>query len=389
MPSALPPALFRLGFRPFFLAGALFAMLAIPLWIAAFTGHLAWQPAGGWIAWHRHEMLFGFAGAIIAGFLLTAVQNWTGLPGLRGRPLMGLAALWLAARLAWLGDAPPWLLLPLELAFFPALALSIGLSLVRVKQRRNYPVLAIILLLAVANLLTLLGLSQNDHGLSRQGDQGALWLIAALISIVGGRVIPVFTRNGLGLTEPVTAPAWLEHLLPAASVAVALLMFSGLTLTPTPWLATVFFILGAGHLLRLIRWYRPGIRRVPLLWSLHLAYAWLAIACLGMGGWHAGWPVSFSQATHLLAVGGMSAIILAMIARVSLGHTGRPLQAPPGVSLAFVLINLTVPLRVWLPEYHALAGLWLAAGAWALAFGLFVLHYLPILSRPRADGGPG
>lgn len=387
--SALPPALFRLGFRPFFIGGASLAAVGILLWLAALTGHIDWQPAGGWLAWHRHEMLFGFAGAIIAGFLLTAVQNWTGVPGLRGYSLMALAALWLAARLAWLGNAPLWLLLPLELAFFPALALVIGHSLVKVRQRRNYPVLAIIVLLALANLLVMLGLAQNSYSLARQGDQGALWLIAALIGIVGGRVIPFFTRNGLSLPAPAEPLPWLDNLLLAGSVLVALLMFAGPALTQTPWLGLVFLLLGIGHITRLVRWYNPGIWRVPLLWSLHLGYAWLALACLAMAGWHAGWLMSFSQATHLLAVGGMSTIILAMIARVSLGHTGRPLVAPPVMSVAFVLLNLAVPLRVWLPEYSAMAGLWLAAAAWTVAFGLFVWHYTPILCRPRPDGGPG
>lgn len=387
--SALPPALFRLGFRPFFVGGAALAAVGILLWIAALTGHIDWQPAGGWLAWHRHEMLFGFAGAIIAGFLLTAVQNWTGVPGLRGKPLMALAALWLAARLAWLADAPLWLLLPLELAFFPALALAIGYSLVKVRQRRNYPVLAIIVLLAVANLLVMLGLAQNSYGLARQGDQGALWLIAALIGIVGGRVIPFFTRNGLSLPAAVEPLPWLDNLLIAGSILIALLMFAGPALNQTPWLGLVFLLLGLGHIIRLFRWYDHGIWRVPLLWSLHLGYAWLALACLAMASWHAGWLMTFSQATHLLAVGGMSAVILAMIARVSLGHTGRPLVAPPVMSVAFILINLAVPLRVWLPEYSAMAGLWLAAAAWTLAFGLFVWHYTPMLCRPRPDGGPG
>ena len=387
--NSLPPALFRLGFRPFFIAGALLAAVAIPLWVAALFGHVAWQPAGGWLGWHRHEMLFGFAAAIIAGFLLTAVQNWTGVPGPRGKPLMLLAGLWLAARLAWLAGAPAWLLLPLELAFFPALALFVGRSLISVRQTRNYPVLGVLLLLAVADLLVMLGLLWANDALARQGNQGALWLIAALIAIIGGRVIPFFTRNGLGLAKAAEPLAWLDTLLLAGSILVALLMFAGLALVATPWLALLFAALGAGHLWRLARWYHPGIWKVPLLWSLHVAYAWLAVACLAMASWHLGAYMSFSQATHILALGGMSGIILAMIARVSLGHTGRPLQAPAIMTVAFVLLNLAVPVRVWLAQISVVNGLWLAAGAWAVAFGLFVWHYGPILSRPRPDGGPG
>ncbi|UAW99360.1 NnrS family protein [Halopseudomonas nanhaiensis] len=387
--DTLPPALFRLGFRPFFIAGALLATLAIPIWIAALTGAIAWQPAGGWLGWHRHEMLFGFAGAIIAGFLLTAVQNWTGVPGPRGKPLMALAGLWLAARVAWLGSAPMWLLLPLELAFLPALAFFIGRSLISVRQSRNYPVLGVLVLLAVADLLVMLGLTLGDDSLARQGNQGALWLIAALIGIVGGRVIPFFTRNGLSLAAAAEPLPWLDNLLLGGSILIALTMFAGPALSPTPWLASIFIVLGVGHLCRLARWYNPGIWKVPLLWSLHLAYGWLAIACLAMACWHLGWHMTFSQATHLLALGGMSGIILAMIARVSLGHTGRPLQAPAVMTVAFVLINLAVPVRIWLPAVSVPGALWLAAAAWTVAFGLFVWHYVPILSRPRPDGGPG
>ena len=150
---AIPP-IWRLGFRPFFLGGALFAVLAIALWLAALAGLWSgWQPVGGWLAWHRHEMLFGFGVAIIAGFLLTAVQTWTGVPGLQGKPLALLAGLWLAARLAWLFDAPLALLLVLQLSFLPLLAWAIGRSLWRVRQKRNYPVVGLLLLLTLADAL--------------------------------------------------------------------------------------------------------------------------------------------------------------------------------------------------------------------------------------------
>ncbi len=384
------PALIRLAFRPFFLLGALFALIAAPLWVLALSGHLTgWQPTGGWLAWHRHEMIFGFGAAIIAGFVLTAVQTWTGVPAVRGKPLAALVALWLASRLAWLVGAPAIIVAPLDLAFFPMVAFLLMRSLWQVRQARNYPLVVVLALLTLANLMTLSSLWTNDHNLSRQGAVGALWLVAALITIIGGRVIPFFTQRGLNLAAQVPALPWLDNLLMVGSAVIALLIMAGQSLAPNHWYGLLFAALGAAHLLRLARWYNHGIWRVPLIWSLHIAYAWIVLAVYAMAFWHAGWLVGFSQAVHLLAIGGMSGMILAMIARVSLGHTGRPLALPAGVSLALVLLNLAVPARVWLTAALPQTGFWLAAACWSAAFAIFLWQYAPMLSRPRPDGKPG
>jgi len=383
------PVLFALGFRPMFLAGSLFAVLAVPLWIAAFFGHVDLAPAGGWLAWHRHEMVFGFGIAIVAGFQLTAIQAWTGVPALTGVPVLLLTALWLAGRLLWLFNAPLWLLFPVDLLFLPLVALAIGRSLWLTRQARNYPIVVMLLLLTLCNLLALLGLAQDDFALQRHGAVAALWLIAGLMGLIGGRVIPFFTQRGLGLNEQVQALPRLDNLLMAGSIFVALLMLSGVGLRPAVWQAPIYLLLGLGHIVRLLRWHHPRVWTVPLLWSLHLSYAWLALAMIAMALWHGGWLLGFSQAIHLLAIGGMSGMILAMISRVSLGHTGRPLEPAAAMSLAFILINLAVPLRVWLTIPFPLTGFWLASLCWAVAFGLFVWHYTPILLAPRPDGRPG
>lgn len=383
------PVLFALGFRPLFLAGALFSVVAVPLWIAAFLGYIDFAPAGGWLTWHRHEMIFGFGVAIVAGFLLTAIQAWTGVPTISGMPVLLIAMLWLAGRLLWLFNAPLWLLIPVDLLFLPLVALVIGRLLWQVKQTRNYPVLVMLLLLTFCNLLALVGLAQDDFALQRHGAVAALWLIAGLMGLIGGRVIPFFTQRGLELQDGVAPLPRLDNLLMAGSIFVALLMLTGIGLRPSPWQAPIFLILGLGHMVRLLRWHHPRIWTVPLLWSLHLSYAWLAIALIAMALWHAGWLLGFSQATHLLAIGGMGGMILAMISRVSLGHTGRPLQPARAMSLAFILINLAVPLRVWLSIPMPLTGYWLAAVCWAAAFALFVCYYAPILLAPRPDGRPG
>lgn len=382
--------LWRLGFRPFFLAGGLFALIAIALWLTALAGHLVvWQPVGGWLAWHRHEMPFGFGVAIIAGFLLTAVQNWTGRAGLSGRPLMVLAALWLAARLAWLLGAPLVMLVPLQAAFLPLLAFVIGRSLWQARQRNNYPVVAVLLLLGSADALVLTGLALGDDGLQRQGVLAAMWLIAALMGLIGGRVIPFFTQRGIGLTQQVKALPWLDRATLGCVLLVAVLTASGLALKASPWVALPFACLALGNAVRLGRWYEVGIWRVPLLWSLHLAFAWLVVAPLGQALWHLGLLGNPSLPLHALAVGAMGGLILAMLARVSLGHTGRPLSPPKAMGVAFALVNCGAVARVFLPGLLPNLALPLAGICWLAAFALFLAHYAPMFCRARVDGQPG
>lgn len=386
---AIPPLL-RLAFRPFFLAGCLLAVLVIPLWLAAFSGLLGhWTPAGGWLGWHRHELLFGFGLAIIAGFLLTAVQTWSGRPGLSGKPLAALALLWLCARVAWLINVPWPLLAVLELAFPLAVALVMGFTLWKVRQKRNYPIVAVLLLLAVADGLSLYGVVEGHEGWQRQGVLTGIWLVAAMMGLIGGRVIPFFTQRGLGRVEAVAPWPWLDWLLLLGSPLVALLYAAGPALSPHIGVGLLFALLAAGHLIRLVRWHDRALWRVPLLWSLHLAYGWLAVACLGMALWHFGVPINPSLAVHCLTIGAMGGLVLAMIARVSLGHTGRPLEPPSGMTLAFILLNLACLSRVVLILFLPLLALWLAGLCWALAFALYAWRYGPMLLRTRVDGHPG
>ncbi|MBV6287736.1 NnrS family protein [Pseudomonas aegrilactucae] len=386
---AVPPLL-RLGFRPLFLAGCALAVLAVPLWLTALSGALGgWQPAGGWLAWHRHELVFGFGMAIIAGFLLSAVQSWTGQPGLCGKPLAALVLLWLAGRVAWLANVPWPVLALLELGFPLLVALVMASTLRRARQRRNYPIVLILLLLSAADGLALYGLVQGHDGWQRQGVLGGLWLVAAMMGMIGGRVIPFFTQRGLARGDAVTPWPWLDRLLLGGSILVAMLYGAGLALAVTPWIGLLFAVLAIGHGLRLVRWHDRGLWTVPLLWSLHLAYAWLALACAGMALWHVGVALNPSLALHCLTIGAMAGMILAMIARVSLGHTGRELEAPAGMALAFVLINVAAVSRVVLVGWLPLAGLWLAGVCWVLAFSLYAWRYAPMLLRARVDGHPG
>ncbi|QEI07141.1 NnrS family protein [Pigmentiphaga aceris] len=386
--------LWRLGFRPFFLFGALFTALAMLAWMASLHGHaLPWQPVGGWLAWHRHEMVFGFVMAIVGGFLLTAVPNWTGIPSARGRSLMMLAVVWLLARLLWLLGADLRIAAMAQMAFMLGLAGFIASNIYRARQPRNYPVVAIVGLLGAANLLALVGVLQGDPSLQTRGAMAAILLLMTLTGLIAARVIPMFTKNGLRIA-PLRAvkPAYAYSLLLGGALAGVLAAFQGTQRADgmLAWAATALYLaLGIGHLWQLAGWYHRGIWRVPLLWSLHLAYAWMGAFALGMAAWQWGWLDRPDLPLHALTVGGLGGMTLGMMARVSLGHTGRPLQPPRAMHTAFMLLNLGALLRVvaipsWWQVVVPLAGL-----CWAIAFLIFAAAYAKMLMQPRVDGMPG
>ncbi|AWA39197.1 short-chain dehydrogenase [Pseudomonas fluorescens] len=375
--------LFSLGFRPLFLAGAGFAALAILIWGLWLYGH--WfdlQPAGGMLAWHRHEMPFGFAAAIVAGFLLTAVPNWTGIPGVRGGALIALVSVWVVGRLAWWLPLPTGLILALQWGFLPLLAVMLARDLVAARKPDNYPIVLVLALMAGCQALTLIGLFNDDAGLQRQGVLGALWLVAALMTVIGGRVIPFFIQRGLNHPPAPTANPLPTRLLLIGSLLTAVTFAAGLNDSPRWWLVGLFVLTGSLQLMRLIRWHDRGIWRMPLLWSLYLAYGWMVLAIWAMALWHLGLIGQQSLATHALAVGGVGGLILAMIARVSLGHTGRLLQPSKGMALGFALVLFAAGCRVLLMPFSSL-GLGLSVVLWCAGFALFLRHYTGILLKPR------
>lgn len=376
--------LWSLGFRPFFLLGAAFALLAVLIWLSwLFGAWSGWQVPGGMLAWHRHEMPFGFATAIIAGFLLTAVPNWTGLPALSGRPLMLLVVLWTGGRLAWLVPLPAPIFVLLQLAFLPALAWTLARPLFKTKKYSNYPIVLIVALMSALQGLTLWGVLHHDDELQRRGVLAALWLIAGLMTVIGGRVIPFFIRRGLSRAQPFPPTPRLDKTLLLATLLVAASQLAGLNVHIHYPLALLYGLLVVLHVKRLLGWHDRGIWRVPLLWSLYLAYGWIVIAAIGMAAWHLGIPVQQTLATHALSVGGVGGMILAMLARVSLGHTGRPLSPHRHMSLAFAAINLGALCRVAVVPFSTV-GLWMSGVFWLFAFVLFLLHYTQVLCRPRA-----
>lgn len=379
---------FALGFRPFFLLAALSALILIALWPFVWQGLLTLPAHYDPISWHAHEMLFGYSVAVIAGFLLTAVRNWTGEATWTGHRLALLAAIWLLGRvLPWLPGVPLWLLVSVDGAFLPLLALSLAQPLWRGQNRSNRVFVPLLLTMGLAGVLSQLQMLGVVSGL---GDMRRvmLELILAIIVLVGGRVMPFFTQNVLpGFTA--TQRPWVERLTLASLALLVLAQASGVV--SGVWLGMLWLVFAGAQAIRLAGWFSPRVVRMPVLWVLHAGYAWLVLGSLltalaSLGAFPA------ASALHALTVGAIGVFTLGMMSRVAHGHSGRSIDVTRPVAAAFVCMNLAAVIRVfgsaWLTDdYH----LWvdLSAALWVLCFALFAWHYVPILLRPRIDGRPG
>ncbi|MFT3816771.1 MAG: NnrS family protein [Rubrivivax sp.] len=387
-PAPLPArrfALFDLGFRPFYLLASVFAALSIPLWALQFSGWLQ-QPYLAGPLWHAHEMLFGFTLAVIVGFLFTAGRNWTNQPTPTGWPLAALAALWLAARLLVL---TPFAVAAAaaNIAFPLAAALALAVPFVKARNRRNYFFVGLLALLALASAvihLSQLGWLALPPG---RGVQVALDVVLFILSVMGGRVIPMFTNNGVPGAAASRRP-WVEKA--ALGSVLALVVLDALGLDGAP-LAVVAALAAAAHAARWALWQPWKTLRVPLVWVLHLAYLWvplhLGLRVAGVLGWAA--P---SLAVHALTVGAVGGMIIGMMTRTARGHTARPLRADGYEVACYVLVALAALVRVGLPllaPAELVHAALVSAALWSAGFGLYAVRYWPILSRPRLDGRPG
>jgi uncharacterized protein involved in response to NO len=373
------------AFRPFFLLAALYAALAIPGWVGI-LGQQWMLPSGlPPLLWHSHEMLFGFGAAIVVGFVLTAAQNWTGLRPLPPAGLAGLVALWLAARIAFLLPqfVPYALAATLDALLLPLAALALMRVLWQARNRRNYAIAGLLLLLATLNATMHLAVG----GVLELNPSTPLtltaWLLAALMVMMGGRVIPFFTGRRLDVTMP---PA--ERLWPACELAALATAFA-LTLAPHTVLAAIAAV--ATGTLVFVRWiaWRPWIsRNEPMLWILHLGYLWLSLT-YGLAAWvHATGAAPVTLPIHAVSTGALGALGLGMMARVALGHTGRPIAADSLIVAAFVLVLAGGILRMaaYAPgPLYGLRGITFAGIAWSLAFALYVVRYVPVMFGRRVD----
>ncbi|MBX3607235.1 MAG: NnrS family protein [Piscinibacter sp.] len=383
-PAGLP--LLRLGFRPFYLAAAGAAVVLIALWHAVYRGGLVLVSGIDPVPWHAHEMLFGFVAAVVVGFLLTAGQTWTGLATPRGAPLGALVLLWLAARVASV-LAPYPIFFLLDLIFLPLVSAVFLDLLVRARNLRNLPVAGVLILLSLANLAFHLGTGGMLDVSPLQAVHAGVALLVLLMSIIGGRVIPAFTRNAVPAARLAGGPTR-EALTLAATVA-------GLTAWVLDLDARLAALLlgtaAASHALRWAGWSPWLTWRRPILWILHVGYAWIPLGLLLLAASRLG-LVAPSAGVHALTVGAMGGLIVGMITRTARGHTGRALTASGLEVAAYAAIVAAACARVLAP---LAPGTWhgplltLAGGLWAAAFGLYLVRFGPWLISTRVDGKDG
>jgi len=383
---AAAPAFLRGGFRPFFLGGATWAVVVLALWLTALAGAITLPTGFDPLAWHRHEMLFGFVGAVVSGFLLTAIPNWTGRLPIAGTPLLALFALWLAGRMAVLFSASIGMgaAAGIDVAFYLVVAALAGREVLAAKNR-NLPMVGLVLLFGGANAV--------DHAvaLGLVADEGLGWrcglaLVVVMISLIGGRIIPSFTRNWLtkqGVREGLPGQPSSFDLATIGVTAAAMVIW--IVAPDSVEAGGALGFAGVFQALRLARW--KGVRTVrdPLVIILHIGYAWIPVGLLLHAASVFDPSIIRSAAIHALTAGAMATMILAVMTRATLGHTGRELRAGPATVAIYALVCIGAVLRVTAPlgllDYTL--GMEVSAVAWGGAFLVFLGAYGPILFAPR------
>jgi uncharacterized protein involved in response to NO len=378
-------ALWQLGFRPFYLLASSFAALSIGLWALQFTGWLG-RPYLAAPIWHAHEMIFGFALAVVVGFLFTAGRNWANLPTPTGWRLAALAGLWVAGRVLVLTPFG-WAAAVVNIAFPLAAAVALAIPFFRARNQRNYFFVGLLALMSVA----VAGVHLEQLGVVRfpgwVGIQLALDIVLFIMAVMTGRVVPMFTNNGIP-GAGATRHAVVEKF---ALGSVLVLLAADVLQAGGAALAVLALAAAVAHLARWVLWRPWKTLRTPIVWVLHVAYAWIPVHLLFRALAAAGW-LAPSAATHALTVGAVGGLIIGMITRTARGHTGRPLRADRYEVACYLMVLLAALVRVFLPllapALTLQAMLW-SAGLWSAAFALYTVRYWPVLTRPRLDGKPG
>ncbi|WP_077341281.1 NnrS family protein [Pseudocolwellia agarivorans] len=388
------PPLLRLGFRPFFLFGSVFSVVSMILWLFMLKGNITLSPLGGMHWWHIHEMTFGFGCAITVGFLLTAVQTWTGIKGVQGTPLLLLFILWMLGRV--------FVLFPhilggslssiIDISFLPISAYMLGKPIIAIKQYRNLFFVPLLLLFTLANIAMHLSLSYPEIFSYQLSSYTGIMLIVLLMSVISGRVVPMFTANGTKTSKASPSPT-LDKLtnIPLALAMLMLLLHPLITFNALVFGSLLIFS-GVFQTIRWFKWKPYRTLNVPLVWALHsgLMFISFGLVLLGLSYIHVELPSH--HIWHLITIGGIGGLIIAMITRVSLGHTGRPLIAPKAIPLAYFLIIVATIIRVfspWIWPARTAVFIDISGFLWILSFTLFIYHYMPMLLSPRADNKSG
>lgn len=376
------PALFSYGFRPFFLSALLFGTAVVPVWLLVWQGRVRLASAFSPVDWHIHEMIFGYAAAVIAGFLFTAVPNWTGRMPTRGWPLACLAGLWGTGRLAVAG------LLPLgavgvtlvDCAFLLAIAVMVAVEIVAGRNWRNLKVVVPVMLLFLANVAFHVEAAGGDAGWARRL---ALSVVLFLIILIGGRIIPSFTRNWLAQRRAQRMPVPFGRLDVVALVAAVAALGCWTARPGGAVTAALLAVAGVLHLVRLARWRGPATWRAPLLAMLHLAYLFLPLGFLTTAGAAAGLGPA-AAGLHLLGIGTIAGMTVAVMMRATRGHTGRDLTAGKALSLAFALLMLAALVRAGATRLNlgGVDGITMAALLWSLGFAIIAFRMTPWLALP-------
>lgn len=376
------------GFRPFFLLGSLAGAVLVPWWSLNYDSVAETGSGLAGIPWHSHEMIFGFTMAIIAGFLLTAVENWTGRPTARGPFLAVLVALWSIGRLVSVGGVTASIANLAELSFLPVLTVAIAIPLVATRNRRNYLFLV---------LLPLLWLCDAHHHLKHSGllpqsflrsDLVAVDLIVVIMVVITGRIVPLFTRNAIDNPRIRPIPALNTAAMVATIVVAVVEVFSSTGFV----MAVVASVAAILVMARTVFWGVGGTLKRPILWILHLGHAWIAVGLLLKAVASVSFAINPSVAVHALTAGAIGTLILGMLARVTLGHTGRTIETSPVVAVAFVLITVAALLRVlgpWIRPDLTRTALIASAICWSLAFSFYLIGNVRYLLTPRPDGKQG
>ncbi|SFD09884.1 NnrS family protein [Pseudoalteromonas denitrificans] len=382
---------FELAFRPFFIFGTTASMLSLAIWILQLNNIVILNQTGLTpTVWHIHEMIFGFAATVAVGFILTAGKTWTKQPSITGKSLVLLSVLWLSVRTAIYINTNTSIAIAIVLQmlwWFVSIVVFVSM-VYRSKNKRNYLFIPLLSAMMIMNLTILLADMLSFTQLAMHLSRASILLFTILMGIMGGRVIPFFTQNG-AKTDAIVSPLWIDKLLLPASITgifvFILGFFISLPFTPAP----LMLLSGGLHLIRLSFWKSTKTLPIPLLWSLHLSYLFMALGLILLGLSYFDLTfinMPFSNALHMITIGAIGLMVFAMMSRVSLGHTGRALVLNKALILAFILLILTVLIRTILPLFNIIQLAWnLSALLWISSSLIFIFIYSPILFAKRIN----